>query len=78
MTGVDEEALSKCKRIEDTFDTVLTRGVVRIGDLALEDLPMAERQSYMRSLLIGERDLLAMEIARVTYGDTKLFPYTCT
>jgi hypothetical protein len=78
LTGVDEEALSKCKKIEDTFDTVLTRGVVRIGDLALEDLPMAERQNYLRSLLIGERDLLALEVAKATYGDVRLFPYTCT
>ena len=78
LTGVDEEALSKCKKIEDTFDTVLTRGVVRIGDLALEDLSMAERQGYLRSLLIGERDLLAMEVAKATYGDTRLFPHTCT
>ena len=78
LTGLDEEALAKCKKIEDTFDTVLTRGVVRIGDLALEDLPMAERQAYMRSLLIGERDLLAMEVAKATYGDTRLFPYVCT
>lgn len=78
LTGIDEEALSKCKKIEDTFDTVLTRGVVRIGDLALEDLPMAERQGYLRSLLIGERDMLALEVAKATYGDTRLFPYTCT
>jgi hypothetical protein len=78
LTGVDEEALSKCKKIEDTFDTVLTRGVIQIGDLALEDLPMAERQGYLRNLLIGERDLLAMAVAKVTYGDTRLFPYVCT
>lgn len=77
LTGVDEEALSKCKKMEDTFDTVLTRGVVRIGDLALEDLPMAERQGYLRGLLIGERDMLAMEIAKATYGDTRLFPFVC-
>ena len=77
LTGVDEEALSKCKKTSDTFDTVLTRGVVRIGDLALEDLPMAERQNHLRGLLIGERDLLAMEVAKATYGDTRLFPYVC-
>ena len=57
---------------------MLTRGVVRIGDLALEDLPMAERQGYLRSLLIGERDILAMEVAKATYGDTRLFPYVCS
>lgn len=78
LTGVDEEALSKCKKIEDTFDTVLTRGVVRIGDLALEDLPMAERQGYLRDLLIGERDLLGIEVAKATYGDERLLPYVCT
>ena len=35
---------------------------------------MAERQSYLRSLLIGERDMLSLEIAKVTYGDDSAVP----
>lgn len=77
LTGVDEEALAKIKRPEDTFDAVVTRGTVRIGPLMLEQVTLAERQHYLRNLLIGEREMLFVAIAQVTYGDERTYPVTC-
>jgi hypothetical protein len=74
LTGADEEALAKIKRPEEVFDAVLTHGVERIGALMLTQVAWAERQHYLRSLLIGERDILFVNIARVTYGDDKRYP----
>ena len=78
MTGNDEEQLARYKRSGEIFDAVIALGTVRIGDLVLTELPLAERQGYLRQLLVGERDMLFLNIARVTYGDDRRFPVTCT
>jgi hypothetical protein len=77
LTGADEEALSRVKEVSDFFDAVIAHGVVRIDDFDLGDKPIAERQSYLQMLLIGERDQLFMAITIATYGDTKTISYTC-
>jgi hypothetical protein len=77
LTGVDEEALGRLRRADETYDLLLARGVVRMGDVDLTSLPLPERQGYLRQLLTGERDALFLAIARVTYGDERKFPLTC-
>ena len=77
LTGADEEAFAKYKKPEDVFDAILAYGVVRIGSLSLEDLPVTDRQNHLRSMLIGDRDVLFLAVARVTYGDERTFPVVC-
>ena len=77
LTGIDEEALARYKKPEEVFDAVLAHGTVKIGDVDLASLPLGERQGILRTLLIGERDILFLNIARVTYGDERRFPVKC-
>jgi hypothetical protein len=78
LNGNDEEHLARFKKQGEIFDAVIALGTVRIGDIDLAGLSMTERQGYLRQLLIGERDVLFLNIARVTYGDERRFPVTCT
>lgn len=77
MTGNDEEQLARYKRQGEIFDAVIALGTTRIGDIDLASMPLAERQGHLRQLLVGERDVLFLNIARVTYGDDRRFPVTC-
>jgi hypothetical protein len=78
MTGNDEEQLARYKRSGEIFDAVIALGTVRIGNLDLASMPLADRQGHLRQLLVGERDVLFLNIARVTYGDDRRFPHTCS
>lgn len=78
MTGNDEEQLARYKRQGEIFDAVIALGTVRVGDIDLASMTLAERQGHLRQLLVGERDVLFLNIARVTYGDVHRFPFTCT
>lgn len=77
LTGVDEEAISRVKEVTDIYDTVLALGTVRIGEMELGVLPLAERQGFLAQLLLGERDQLFIAVVRSTYGDQKTMLYRC-
>lgn len=77
LTGNDEEALARYKKPEEVFDAVLALGTVRVGEVDLSTLPLAERQALLRQLLIGEREILFIAIAAATYGTDRRFPVTC-
>jgi hypothetical protein len=77
LTGVDEEALARVREVFDMYDTVLSLGTVRIGELDLSSLPLVERQGHLQQLLLGERDQLYVAIIQATYGDRKTVRYTC-
>lgn len=77
LNGNDEEALARFKEIQDFFNGVIVYGIARIGSTDLVGLPFSERSSILASLLIGEREQLFVDIARVTYGDEKDFQHTC-
>jgi hypothetical protein len=77
LTGVDEEAIGKYKRAEDVFDAVVYHGVERIGALHKSGVTLDEWKMYLRSLLIGERDVLFIAVAQVTYGDERSYNITC-
>lgn len=77
LTGNDEEHIARYKKPGEVFDAVISLGTVRIGELDLAGMPLAERQGHLRQLLVGERDMLFLTIARVTYGDDRRFPVVC-
>lgn len=77
LTGADEESLSRVKDTTDFYDLVLAHGVVRLDELDLTTYPMAERQVFLRELLIGERSQLLMAVLVATYGNEKLLNITC-
>lgn len=76
LTGMDEEQLAKVSPA-DHQDAVIALGVESIDDFALEGLPLAERQTYMRSLLIGERDQIYLKVVQATFGNEKTVAFTC-
>jgi hypothetical protein len=78
LNGADEETLAKLKEPGDFFDTVVALGVVSVEDFNLESLALGERQSWLRQLLIGERDQLFLGILRVTFGEKRVIGFTCT
>lgn len=65
LTGDDEERISKVRMKEDTngfIRTILECGVEKLGD-------QNPSKDDFNSLVLGDRDLLLLEIARATYGD---------
>jgi hypothetical protein len=77
LTGEDEEALARFTKDMDFLDAVLAYGVARIGSLDLSELPVSERQGVLAQLLVGEREIIIVHIARVTFGDEKTYTFTC-
>lgn len=79
LTGIDEEALAKFNQDAMAFfSTVIALGVESIGELDLTSLPLSERKGFLSQLLLGERDMLFIQVARVAFGDTKEITYACT
>jgi hypothetical protein len=73
LTGADEEALTKARQagIGKYISTLLSAGTVSVGTEAASPL-------LLSNLLLGDRDMLLMEIRRATYGDEIVWDqYTC-
>jgi hypothetical protein len=62
LNGTDEEALSKIDTLIKMWSTILSRGVVKVGDA-----PATE--AILDDLLVGDRDALVIGIYRATFGD---------
>ncbi len=77
LTGADEEALSKLRDPTEMYDAVIGRGVMRIGDADLSQMPPVERQVLLRQLLIGERDMVFHAVVRAAYGEERRLPMQC-
>ena len=79
LNGADEEALDGVFKgrskinVFDRYDTLLLRGVERIGHLTGEDIT----RQVIRRLLIGDRDHLVVEIRKATYGPEISGPVVC-
>lgn len=78
LTGFDEEILAKNREAMDYYDALVALGTERVEDFDLANLPLAERQAHLRTLLIGERDQLYLAIIKATFGDRKTITFTCT
>lgn len=63
LTGKDEEAIVRAPNVARALAVILSRGVVKLGEL-----PATE--SLLERLLIGDRDALTLGIYRATFGDT--------
>ena len=73
LTGVDEEAMGKkdaTGNLARFIDVIVRRGTVSIGG-------RDATKEMLDSLLIGDRDVLALAIRRATYGDTLRLPLVC-
>jgi hypothetical protein len=73
LTGADEEAIAKARNggIGKFIATLLASGTVSVGN---------ERAStgLLNNLLLGDRDMLLLEIRRATYGDEIVWDlYSC-
>jgi hypothetical protein len=63
LNGRDEEAISKSNTLGKVLHTILSRGVVRIGDQpASEDI--------LDQMFAGDRDALLLGIYKATFGST--------
>lgn len=76
LRGRDEEALARAVANGDMMryiDTIVRVGTVRIGEITDEK----ELVTALDSLLIGDRDVLVMQIRRLAYGDTMKLDVRC-
>ena len=70
LNGRDEEAISKASSVGKVLTTILSRGVVRIGDTpATEDV--------LDQMFAGDRDALLLGIYKATFGDSATVPAFC-
>ena len=76
LTGEDEERFTRFKD-DELFRNVLVSGVDRIGTIDVSDMPLAEQESVVNSLLIGEQMMLLINIIRVTFGNEREFVWVC-
>lgn len=73
LTGADEEALTKARSggIGKFLTTLLNSGTVSVGG-------QQASPAVLGRLLLGDRDMLLMEIRRATYGDDIVWDqYSC-
>lgn len=75
-TGADEEALARFDLTKPGavflfWDLLLGRTVVQIGSVNFEDMSLNQRQSKLRTLLLGDRESLFFGIIRATWGDIR-------
>lgn len=61
LNGADEEAIAKSGSISRSLNTLLSRGLVKIGS---EDVT----SEHLDNLLSGDRDAILLAIRRVTFG----------
>ncbi len=70
LNGKDEEAIARSTNVGKALLTILSRGVVRIGEeKATEDM--------LDSLLAGDRDFLMIAIYKATFGNTAILQGIC-
>lgn len=67
LTGRDEEAIVKAPNVGRALATILSRGVVSVGDIAADE-------KLLDNLLAGDRDALLLGIYRATFGDKVTLP----
>lgn len=77
LNGLDEEALAKHRDPADYYDMVVALGTEQVDDFDLTTLPLADRQGWLRNLLIGERDQIYIAIIKATFGPSKTLSFSC-
>lgn len=80
LNGSDEEYIARMMGGSNPtlyLNAVLTYGVEMLGAYDLPTLGVAERMALIDSLLVGEKELLFLNILRVTYGDIRTVAVKC-
>jgi hypothetical protein len=70
LTGRDEEAIARTGNLGRALNTILTRGVVKIGN-------QSATEDVLDLLLGGDRDEILLGIYRVTFGNPAELPGWC-
>lgn len=70
LNGRDEEAIARLSSPGKQLLTILSRGVERLGNAA-------PSEDELEMLLAADRDLLLLEIRKVTFGDIIELPFMC-
>ena len=71
LTGRDEEAIAKIDSLGKALNVMLSRGVVKIGNLEATE-------EVLDNLLAGDRDMLLLAIYRATFGDSAKVNVWCS
>lgn len=61
LTGRDEEAIARAKNFPTMLETILQRGLVRVGD-------QDATKDVLASMLAGDRDFALLKIFSITFG----------
>lgn len=80
LNGGDEEAIARMVGASSTtqyMNAVLAYGVSQLGTTDLGTLTAAERVGIIDTLLVGEKEMLFLNILRVTYGDQREVTVQC-
>lgn len=70
LNGKDEEAISRVTGWFRVMGTILSRAVVKIGDLPVDD-------AMLDRLVIGDRDALLLGVYKATFGPTAVLNSVC-
>ena len=70
LNGRDEEAIMKYDNVFKAMNTILSRGVVSIGNQPVDD-------EILDSILSADRDTLLLAIFRATFGNSAVIPSFC-
>lgn len=61
LNGADEEAIAKSGTLGKSLNTILQRGVVKVGETAATD-------ALLDQMVSGDRDLVMLAIRKLTFG----------
>lgn len=61
LTGRDEEQIAKANTVSKALNTILARGLVRVGDTAVDEM-------VLNNMLAGDRDYCLVRIYASTFG----------
>jgi hypothetical protein len=80
LTGADEEGISRMLGERNAIgfvNAMVVYGVESIGTHDLINMGVAERSGIIDMLLVGEKELLFLNVLRVTYGDQRTVGIRC-
>jgi stage V sporulation protein SpoVS len=71
LNGKDEEAIARANGWFRVLGTILSRAVVKIGPLKVDD-------ALLDRLILGDREALLLGIYKATFGPTTIIPSFCS
>lgn len=80
LTGADEEGIARMtagNNATNMLVAMLAYGVESIGPHALPRMPIQERAMLLDGLLVGERELLFLNVIKTTFGDRRTLRVRC-